>query len=159
MNEVYEGLFVGDGSDCRHGGAEWAVVHACKHPCHQRAVGYSGNLNQGHPEYLVAPRGHELYLNLVDMDRKLKHRFTEPIVSETLDFVESHIESKNVLIHCNQGRSRSPALAMLYLAKRKGEIVNTSYDDARVAFSELYPPFSPGRGVDAYLRDYWGDLG
>lgn len=118
-------------------------------------MGYCGSLSTDHPEYLVATRDDDLYLNLVDMDRQLKHEFTEPIVRTALEFIDTRIGSTDVLIHCNQGRSRSPALALLYLAKRDGAIIDTSYGDATAAFRERYPRFAPGRGVDAYLRAYW----
>ena len=159
MIEVVEDLYVGDEQAChRASGNDWRVVHACKHPCHQNAVGYKGSLPQDHPEYLTSQRDDDLYLNIVDMDRKLSHEFTEPIVSATLDFVEDHLGQRQVLIHCNKGKSRSPALAMLYLAKRANQISDDSYADARQEFQDLYPRFQPGRGVDAYLRDYWSAL-
>lgn len=157
MEEVSDSLFVGDENDCHHG-SEIAVVHACKHPCHQNAVGYSGSLPQSHPEYLVSSREPDLYLNIVDMDRKLSHEYTEPIVSATLDFIEEKIESNDVLVHCNKGRSRSPALAMLFLGKRTDEFSDSSYRDAKHAFKDIYPRYQPGRGVEAYLRDYWDEL-
>jgi len=159
MIEVVDDLYVGDDSACRRAsGDAWRVVHACKHPCHQNAVGYTGSLPQDHPEYLTSRRDGDLYLNIVDMDRKLSHEFTEPIVTAALDFVEDHHGEQQVLIHCNKGQSRSPALAMLYLAKRAGQITDAGYADARQEFDELYPQFRPGRGVDAYLRDYWSAL-
>lgn len=158
MEEVFDNLYVGADRSCNQSSGEWAVVHACKHPCHQRAVGYRGSLPQSHNEYLVAERETDLYLNMVDMDRQLSHEFTEPIVAAALGFIEKHIVSRDVLVHCNQGMSRSPALAMLYLAKREGVVPDSSYGAAREAFSDRYPRFQPGRGVDAYLREYWTRL-
>lgn len=158
MEEVAENLFVGDDSDCVRA-SEMAVVHACKHPCHQDELEYSGSLSQDHPEYLVASRDSNLFLNIVDMDRELSHDFTEPIVTAALDFIEVHIDSREVLVHCNQGQSRSPAIAMLFLAKRKDDLPDSSYEDAKQEFREIYPLFRPGSGVDAYLGDYWHKLG
>ena len=157
--EVIEGLYVGDDQACDQvAGDEWRVVHACKHPCHLDAVGYTGSLPQDHPEYLTAQRDGDLYLNLVDMDRELSHEFTEPIVAAALDFVEEHHGEQPVLIHCNKGQSRSPALALLYLAKRAGEVPDSSYAEAREEFQELYPKFLPGFGVGTYLQNYWSEL-
>lgn len=69
MNKVYKGLYVGSDQDCfTDERAEWAVVHACKHPCHQRAVGYKGSLPKDHPNYLKYEDGSHLYLNLIDPD-------------------------------------------------------------------------------------------
>lgn len=155
MEEVSENLYVGDESACQRVTSEWAVVHACKHPCHQSEVGYRGSLPQDHPEYLVATRGSEIFLNIVDMDRELSHEYTEPIVSAALDFVEEHIDSRDVLVHCNKGESRSPALAMLYLAKRAGELPDTSYSEAKQAYREIYSGYRPGQGVELYLQNHW----
>jgi hypothetical protein len=52
MIEVYDRLFVGTERDCFHKRDGWAVVHACKHPCHVNAVGYSGSLSNTHTNYL-----------------------------------------------------------------------------------------------------------
>jgi len=143
MEKVAENLFVGDDSSCTRS-SEMAIVHACKHPCHQNELGYSGSLPQDHPEYLIALRDSDLFLNIVDMDRKLAHEYTEPIVSATLDFIDEKIESQEVLIHCNQGQSRSPALAMLFLAKRTNELTDTSYREAKQEFNGRYSRFQPG---------------
>lgn len=48
---------------------------------------------------------------------------------------------------------------MLYLAKREGAIPDSSYGEAKQAFSEWYPRFRPGSGVDAYLVESWEELG
>lgn len=159
MKEIYDGLYVGDDRDCQTAPSDWAVVHACKHSCHQDAVGYQGSLSSDHPEYLVADREADLYLNLVDMDRPLSHEYTEPIIEAAFDFINIHLPDREVLIHCNQGQSRSPALALLYLVKREEVIPNEDYATAKAAFSERYPAFVPGNGVDSYLRKYWMQLG
>lgn len=158
MEEVAENLFLGADRDCRSlpKNSEWAVVHACKHPCHKDKC---GNPSQDHSDYLVHRDGSDLYLNMVDMDRKQKHEFMEPMISETLDFVADQINSVNVLIHCNQATSRSPSLGMLYLAKRTDEISDTSYEQALKEFKKIYPQYHPGHGIHLYLQNYWHQLG
>lgn len=158
MEEVAENLFVGAERSCRSVRRDdgWAVIHACKHPCHNNKC---GNPPQGHPDYLVHRDGSDLYLNMVDMDRKQKHQFMDPMISETLEFIGDHMGSTQVLIHCNQGQSRSPSLAMLYLAKRTNEISDESYNQASTEFQELYPRFNPSRGIHLYLQDHWNQLG
>lgn len=160
MKEVHPSLFVGNEQDCvaTKGNADWTIVHACKHPCHQNAVGYSGSLPSGHPDYLIHKKDQNLYLNMVDMDRKQKHEYMEPIVSSTLDFIGNYIDSYKVLVHCNEGESRAPALAMLYLAKRKDAIRKETYAEAKQDFQEIYSRFDPSRGINLYLQDYWQEL-
>lgn len=159
MIKVTNNLFVGDEADCFYEESpDWAVIHACKHPCHQRSVGYRGNLNRNHPNYLILENGKHLFLNMVDMNMPLSHEFTEPIVTTTLNFIEKHIDSNSILIHCNQGLSRSPALALLFLAKRSKTISNESYQEAKKEFIEIFPAYQPGRGIDIYLNKFWDDL-
>lgn len=155
MLEVTDGLFVGAEDSCVNGSPEYAVVHACKYPCHNAVC---GNPSADHSDYLVKEVGNDLYLNMVDMEDKQQHQFMEPMVSATLEFVETHIDTEPVLIHCNQGRSRSPSLAMLYMAKRTDEISDESYLTSSREFQELYPPFSPSRGIHLYLQEYWHQL-
>ena len=64
---ITDRLSYGNESECTHStDGSIAVVHACKHPCHRHAVGYTNTLPNTHPNYLVLERGHHLYLNLID---------------------------------------------------------------------------------------------
>jgi len=158
MHKIANNLFVGSGNDCFYQDKpNWAVVHACKDPCHKIGVGYSGSLKPTHPNYLILSKENHLFLNLVDMD-VLAHKYTEPIVQAALNFIETKSKAGNVLIHCNQGQSRSPALALLFLAKRAKSIPYNDYLSAKTEFAKLFPNYAPGLGVDSYLRDYWDAL-
>jgi len=160
MIEISENLFIGSDSDCFIDNKDdWAVIHACKSPCHQKAVGYKGNLNKGHRNYLILEKENHLYLNMVDMEKPLSHVFTKPIMNVALDFIDKNICAKKVLIHCNAGLSRSPSLALLFLAKRKNKINNENYQSAKGEFIKLFPAYQPGNGIDIYLDRYWNDLG
>lgn len=159
MIQVVEKIFVGTDSDCFYNNkGTWAVVHACKHPCHLVAVGYKGNLPKTHPNYLIFENGSHLFLNMVDMNMPLSHEFTEPIVTTALNFIENHIATKSILVHCNLGQSRSPALVMLYLAKRQKSIRNSSFEDAKEDFIKLFPNCQLGSGIETYLTNFWDDL-
>jgi len=148
------GIYIGNDTDCfweeKQG---WAVVHACKHPCHRFAVRYSGNLSSSHPFYLIFRRKSHLVLNLVDMDR-LDDRFMRPIIMAFYSFMDE-MEGRNILINCNRGESRAPSLTILYLAKRQQKIPNESFDAAKRSFQQIYPIYNPGRGFNNYLRRYW----
>jgi predicted protein tyrosine phosphatase len=84
--------------------------------------------------------------------------FTEPIILATLNFIEKNIQSKKVMIHCNQGLSRAPTLALLFLAKRAKIINNKSYQKAKEDFLKLFPNYQPGTGIQIYLTTYWNKL-
>ena len=157
MREVGKSIYVGGDVDCfcdnRNG---WAVIHACK-TCHKRRIGYSGNLGQSNPCYLIKKDQNHLFLNLVDMDQTLMPLFTNPIMKAAMEFIDENIGSKRILIHCNEGHSRAPSIALLYLA-RESSIPNGDYEEAKVAFLRNYPTYLPARGIESYMRQNWIDL-
>jgi len=66
---------------------DWAIVHACKSPCHQRAVGYRGNPDKTHPNYLVMEQERDLYRNMIDPPVPM---FPPVLFSMALRFVKGH---------------------------------------------------------------------
>ncbi|WP_322003140.1 hypothetical protein [Marinobacter alexandrii] len=157
MQEVYERVFVTDATSCLHGSDGVAVVHACKSPCHQRAVGYTGKLPNSHPNYLVLEQGSDLYLNIIDPPVPL---FMPALFSSFLEFAKKHWDDgKKLVIHCNQGESRAPSLALLFLARALTVIDDSSYGSARDEFQKLYPRYQPGKGIQTYFTQNWAKLG
>jgi len=156
MVEVYDRLFVGTVDDCRIGVEKLAVVHACKSPCHQQAVGYRGSLSASHPNYLVLHRNYDLYLNIIDPPGPL---FKAATFERFLGFARMKYNSgASVLIHCNQGESRAPSLALLFLAKHIGALPDSSFVDAKQAFEHLFPTYHPGVGIQRFLAENWDTL-
>jgi len=158
MIEIDKRLYVGNEYDCAVGSvSDRAVVHACKHPCHVGALGYRGSLPQSHPNYLVAEREKNLYLNMVDMDRELSPIYTNPIMEAAMKFISESILNRDVLIHCNQGQSRAPSIGLLYLA-RENKIAADTYEGATAGFREIYPAYQPARGIALYMARNWEQL-
>lgn len=154
MYRVYDRLFIGCDYECFKNKEGWVTIHACKSPCHQKAVGYRGNLPRSHPNYLVLKRNNNLYLNMIDPPRPL---FMMPLFTKFLKFAKLHWrEGKKIFIHCNKGESRAPSLALLFLAKNIGVISNESYEKAKEEFIKIYPNYMPGMGIQIYLRENWG---
>lgn len=157
MQEVHERVIVTNDRSCISGSDSVAVVHACKSPCHQLAVGYRGNLPSSHPNYLVLEQENDLFLNIIDPVGPL---FMPPLFSAFLEFASKHWgQGKKLLIHCNQGESRAPSLAMLFLAKKLSVIPDSSYEAARLEFERIYSTYKPGRGIEIYFSKNWVKLG
>lgn len=156
-NEVIPNLLFGNESACTHqADGSVAVVHACKEPCHRRAVGYTQrSLPKNHPNYLVFETDYHLFLNLIDPPLPL---FMLPSFEAFFAFVDKHIDERRVIVHCNQGESRAPSLALLYAAKRADRFPDDSYGAAALAFRKEYP-YNPGRGIQTWLAAHWGELG
>jgi len=157
MIEIHSNLFAGDATDELkvRGQDGWAVVHACKEPYHRQLLGYTTRgAPKDHPEYLSAERGNRLYLNLVDANDPAY--IPKEIIDRALVFIHEKLaEDLKVLVHCNQGESRSPAIGLLYLLQQTDILQRTSLEDATARFRQLYPSFSPSLGILGFLTANW----
>ena len=157
MIEVAPRLYVADLSACFYDSQpERAVVHACKDPCHRRALGYTGRGAPRGPHYLALRADPHLYLNIVDADR-LGRVYGDQLFAAALGFIHDHIAERDVIVHCNLGQSRSPSIALAYLAAR-GQLANASFRDAAEDFQRVYPSYLPSPGVAQYLSVAWNDV-
>lgn len=158
MLEVHPGIFVGRVGECSlHGGrltGDWAIVHAYP-ACHRDALGYTTPLAPKGPEQLLARREQHLFLNMRDAEEPTFYS-KEALIDPALAFMdEMRAKEANILIHCEQGLSRSPSLALLYLATRLGALPNASLAAAEEQFKTLYPNYSPGYGIWAHMQRNW----
>jgi hypothetical protein len=136
------------------------VVHACKSPCHQQAVGYRGTLRPDDPYYLALEDLYDLYLNLIGPPTPL---FQVDSFRHFRDFAESRYVQCHqcLLIHCNQRESRAPSLAMLFMAKDPHVLPDDSYAAAVEAFALVaatLPRYQPGLGIAQFLAKHWSAL-
>jgi len=158
MIEIYPNLYIGNMQDyekhVKHQKGWW-VVHACKDPYHRQALGYrTRGAPKDHPEYLWARRGHRLILNLVDAADPAY--IPKEIIDTALKFIQEGLsEGARVLVHCNQGESRSAAIGLLYLAAFTDAIPNSSLEEAEQAFLRIYPYYRPNKGMRGFLANYW----
>lgn len=166
MIEVAPNLFVGNQLDYENKakGKDWAVVQACKEPYHRQALGnYKGmGAPRDHKEYLFAYRQdgdcRRLILNMVDAPKP--EFFADAMVEEAMTFLSKCMSGEfKTLIHCNQGGSRAPSLALLYLRRNDPEWMSPelSFEEAEDMFRGLYPPYDPAAGIRAYVENHWGD--
>lgn len=156
MIEVIRNLFVGNDIDAQQAmqQQEWYIIHACKEPYHRQALGYSGRAApKTHPEYLIAKRENRLILNLVDVPNPAY--ISKEIMDTAVDAIATNIQSKKVLVHCNQGMSRSPTIAFLYLLKYTMVLDSSDLDTALKQFRNLYPLYEPAGGVAGFVEEYW----
>lgn len=159
MIKVAERLFVGAAEDCdeRLGDEGWYVISAAKFPWHREALGYAGiAAPHDHPEYLIAKRPRHLILNLIDAADPAY--IPDEILNAAITAIHTEIEDgKNVLVHCNQGLSRSPAIALLYLRKHDEAYAGLDYEAGVELFKQTYPDYAPGKGMEAKLKERWSE--
>ncbi len=151
-------VFIGGALDCSPGlnltGTK-ATIHACKYPCWARFTS-SGQLPKDHPQYLAHIYPFDLILNMIDPPVPL---FQSATFAMARTFAKGHLSrGRDLLIHCNQGLSRAPSIAMLILAKDLGVVSDESYERARDEFEFLYPEYEPGVGIEQYMREHWREL-
>lgn len=162
MIEIVPHLFVGNQLDYEKRIKDndlWWVLHACKEPYHREALGYNGlGGPREHHEYLFAYRddGRRLILNMVDAPKP--QFFADGMMDEAIAFIGRALEvGADVLVHCNQGGSRAPGLALLYLRRRHADWMDADIDfeTAEDMFRGLYPQYQPANGIREYLRQHW----
>jgi len=156
--EIYPNLFVGHQGDYEYqvkGKDGWAVIHACKDPYHRQLLGYSGRgAPKDHPEYFFAERGNRLYLNLVDAPDPAY--IPKEIVDKAIAFIHQKLsEGLRVFVHCNQGESRSPGIAFLYLLQHTDALPKAPIDEALATFRQIYPAFYPSGGISGFIAAHW----
>ncbi len=138
---------------------EWAIVHATQ-TIHYNFFGWNRTSNKpdkNHPNYIYYEKDNRLSLNWVDGGAHLYKWSGNDTFIKILNFIDKWISQRKVLIHCDQGLSRSPSLCLLFLAKREKSISNESFLAAKNDFLKIYPIFSPG-GIGDYIRDNWSDI-
>ncbi len=160
MIEIYPNLFIGNEQDyenkVRHE-IGWYVVHACKEPYHRLSLGYSQRgAPKNHPEYLIAKRGSRLILNLVDAQDPAY--IPKETIDAALAFVNENLNGgARVLIHCNEGCSRSAGIGLLYLGKFTNTVPKGSFLEAEATYRSIYPPYDPKTGMRGFMREKWND--
>ena len=94
-------------------------------------------------------------LNIVDAPNP--EFFRKEMIEAALDFVdESLARGLKVLIHCNEGMSRSPSIALLYMAARLSALPADSLEVAEEEFRKIYSNYLPKQGIQGHLRQHWG---
>ena len=159
MREIYANVFVGSEQDyyAIPQKNEWAVLHCCKNPFHCNYVGYKGNLSNTHPNYALKRIDNKMALNLVDMDRFSAQYldFNKRMFENAFSFLDEYREKGyKLLIHCNQGESRSPTLGMLYIA-RLGAFDYANFKTTEERFRSIYPPYNPKANIRLTVQNLW----
>lgn len=164
MKKVHTGLYVGNQQDyenhvknvsSKEAVISWAYVLAAKEPFHRATLGYTGRAcSKLHPEYLIARRDNALILNLVDAPKP--EFFDKRIIDTALEFIEEQLKQRHmsVLVVCNEGRSRSASIALLYLIKH-GIIKGETLEDCEAEFLKVYPNYNPGTGMRGFVKENW----
>jgi hypothetical protein len=157
--EVYPNLFVGDDTAYerlkdRDG---WFSVRCCKFGPggHKDTLGYA---TQGAPpgkDYFFVYKQNRLALNLLDSDDP--NFIPDKIIQEALKCIGEQLsKGKKVLVACNQGMSRGPTVAMIYM-RSIGDLP-PRFREAYKIFKGIYDKYSPGLGMEHKAKEFFGEM-
>jgi hypothetical protein len=147
MKEVCNDIFVGSIEDLGEiDDSEYAIVHATK-TVFDKKFGY-----------IIYERDNHLYLNWVDADDSRYFDYNEEgalVVIQVLNFIDKWAKEKKIFIHCDEGKSRSPSIAMLYMSKRLKVITDKDHVFAEREFTDIYQPYFANKGISDFLFKNW----
>lgn len=159
MIEIIDNLFVGDDKTYEkiEDKSGWSVLRCCKEgpDGHRQLLGYKTPGAPKGKDYLSVRHKNLLALNMLDIDDP--NFFSDEMINHGLDFIEERIKAGDkVLVACNQGRSRGPSMALMYM-RRVGELP-VGYRNGYRIFKTLYPKYDPGLGIEHYVKSHYNNL-
>jgi len=134
----------------------WAVVNTAK-TVHVEVKGWSNAPPRDHSDYLAFEDGQLLSFNWVDGAARMYDWSGPEAFVRALDFIDKWYSSKNILVNCDLGQSRSPTVALLYLAKRLHLISDSSFATARSDFQAMFPGYAPS-GIADFVSAHWAEI-
>lgn len=162
MKEVLSNLYVGTVGEAYpilRQQDEWHVANVAK-TLHLDLHGWS-SADRNSPYYIIHENFHWISVNWVDSPNYRLFDYQNNgvnVVKQVLAFIQKSLEEgKKVLITCDQAQSRSPSIALLYLAKRAHTITDTSFADAKRDFLQIYPRYAPS-GIADFLSAKWEQI-
>ena len=153
-------LYVGDDNDFEKNRERenFSFVRCCKYGPggHQDLLGYTTKAAPKGKDYEYVIRKNVLAINILDLDDP--HFMPDDGVNHALEFIGKKLElGNNVLVACNQGHSRGPSVALLYL-ESVGEFRNDIFRNAEKVFRSIYSKYDPGQGVEQYSKTKYSEL-
>ena len=146
-------LFIGNKDDEKNiNKGDFVIIHACKSYFDQipKSNIYKKNTK-------IKELNEELFLNWVDLPESSD--FDIDTFNLALGWMkENYTTKKEILIHCDWGQSRSPTLAMVFMAKIL-KILPDNFYEALKEFKILYPEYVTPSGISKFVKENWRKLG
>ena len=162
MIEVAPNISIGTSDEARriYRKEEWRLVNVAK-TIHLELHGWL-RADKYSPYYVLHEEAQWISVNWVDADRPNFFNYQNngvSVVKQVLVFIEKGLrENKKILISCDQGQSRSPSVALLYLAKVLHTIPDKSFAEAAQEFVKIYPRYQPASGISGFLAEHWTEF-
>lgn len=159
MEQIINGIYVGGDRDYERvkDRDDFSIVRCCKYGPggHKDTLQYTTRAAPEGPNKYWVEKGHLIALNLLDLDDPDK--IPLEAIKAGLDFAKQQIDKgQKVLFACNEGESRGPTTALLFL-RSVGEMPHPFLQSVKV-FKTLYHKYEPGLGMKQFARREWGAL-
>lgn len=156
MESVIPHLYVGSDADYIKvkDKQNWSVLRCAKEGPggHRDTLGYKGQASPKGPSYLSVDALRRRALNFIDPHDP--NFIPVGMVEKGLEFIDKRLAAgDNVLVACNQGHSRGPTTAMLYL-RSVGELEGNFIQSER-KYRTLYPHYDPNIGMRTFSSQNW----
>lgn len=157
--DVYPHLYVGGDTDYLKLKDQpgWKFCRCCKEGPggHRQTLGYTTRGAPKDQNYYFVETPDRLALNLIDStDPAFIH---DPPIEAALQYIDNQLKAGfKVLVACNQGISRGPSIAMMYLGMIHD--LPSNFWEAYRVFKVLYDKINPTSGMDFYLKHKYKEL-
>lgn len=122
---------------------------------HRAMLGYTSLGAPKGSDYLFASQKHWGAMNCVDHENV--DYVPEKMIIAGLKWAKQEYDAgRSLLFHCNQGHSRGPTTALLFL-RAIGEMPH-GFNESLKIFRKLYPPYDPAIGMKQRAHMMWKEL-
>src|ERR1039458_9546391 len=159
MIEIIKNLWLGSDKDNETAANKgWPILICAKDGpfSHRAELKYTGQSAPKGEQYYYVDRGNKRHLNLIDPDSP--QLIPKQVINAGLEWITTYMEDdiSPILVHCNQGKSRSPSLVLAYL-RTVGEMPN-GFLQSEKKFKTIYPPYDPMQGIQSFMQFNWRNL-
>lgn len=157
MKEVINNLYIGTIEEYEAKvqlSPSFKTVIAAKEPYHREYVGYkTRGCPKENPYYYIAEMKDGIICNLIDSDKK--EYIPDEIMIPAVKYIRRNLENGEIVfVCCNQGKSRSPVMALLSAANTT-PYNSISFEEAYEKLRNLHPFIEAGNGIYEYARENW----
>lgn len=159
MESIIPNLYVGGNTDYERlkDKPGWSFLRCCKEGPggHRETVGYTTLGAPKGKDYLTATKGNRMALNFIDANDP--NLIPQSMVRDGIKYIDQKLaDGDKVLVACNAGHSRGPAMALLYL-RAIGDLSGNFITSER-RLRTLYPQYDPSLGMRTFSKQHWTSL-
>jgi hypothetical protein len=159
MEQIIKNVYVGADRDYDHvkDREDFSVLRCCKYGPggHKDLLKYTTQAAPEGPTRYWVKKGRVMAMNLLDLDDP--NKIPPEMIKAGLDFAKEELaKGQKVLIACNDGGSRGPTCALMFL-RSLGDMTHPFMQSEKV-FRTLDPKYDPAMGIRQFARDHWNLL-